>query len=220
VSGQAGLLTFLGLTSTDRAKTFRDAADTILELGGSYTPTGTWTSLTMVTPVLGTPTSGVMTNVTGTADGLTAGDVTRNHAVYAGASPPTVDVGMFVIAKTGVDLKTAATTTVFTVPASRTFVCAGVHAVVTAVTGAGAGTQTFQIKESSASRVMSAASASASHTPTANQSVYVEDSIPTSGFTVASTCAAGNSVQVVVSTSHAGSTTVTGTIFVEGYYIA
>ena len=33
---------------------------------------------TLVTPVLGTPTSGVMTNVTGTAAGLTAGNVTTN----------------------------------------------------------------------------------------------------------------------------------------------
>lgn len=76
ISGQTGLLTFTGLTSTNRAKIVRDAADTILELGGSYTPTGTWTSLTMVTPVLGTPTSGVLTNCTGTAAGLTAGAAT------------------------------------------------------------------------------------------------------------------------------------------------
>ena len=62
VSGQTGLMTVTGLTSTNRAKTVRDAADTILELGGSYTPTGTWTSLTMVTPVLGTPSSGTLTN--------------------------------------------------------------------------------------------------------------------------------------------------------------
>ncbi len=36
----------------------------MLELGGSYTPSGTWTSLTMVTPVLGTPTSGNLANCT------------------------------------------------------------------------------------------------------------------------------------------------------------
>jgi hypothetical protein len=65
ISGQTGLLTFTGLASTNRAKTVRDAADTVLELGGSYTPTGTWTSLTMVTPVLGTPTSGTLNNCTG-----------------------------------------------------------------------------------------------------------------------------------------------------------
>src|SRR5579862_4084840 len=73
ISGQTGLLTFTGLASTNRAKTVRDAADTILELGGNYTPTGTWTSLTMVTTVLGTPTSGTLTNCSGTAASLTAG---------------------------------------------------------------------------------------------------------------------------------------------------
>ena len=36
------------------------------------------TSPTLVTPVLGTPTSGVLTNCTGTASGLTAGNVTTN----------------------------------------------------------------------------------------------------------------------------------------------
>jgi len=34
--------------------------------------------MVMVTPVLGTPTSGVLTNCTGTASGLTAGNVTTN----------------------------------------------------------------------------------------------------------------------------------------------
>lgn len=73
VSGQTGLMTVTGLASTNRAKTVRDAADTILELGGSYTPTGTWTSLTMVTPVLGTPTSGTLTNCTALpVSGITA----------------------------------------------------------------------------------------------------------------------------------------------------
>ena len=36
------------------------------------------TSPTLVTPALGTPASGVMTSVTGTASGLTAGNVTTN----------------------------------------------------------------------------------------------------------------------------------------------
>jgi hypothetical protein len=64
VSGQTGLLTFTGITSTSRAKTVRNAADTILELGGSYTPTGSWTSMTLVTPALGTPASGNLANCT------------------------------------------------------------------------------------------------------------------------------------------------------------
>lgn len=47
------------------------------------TPTGTGgfvrqTSPTLITPLLGTPTSGVATNLTGTAAGLTAGHVTTN----------------------------------------------------------------------------------------------------------------------------------------------
>lgn len=76
VSGQTGLMTVTGLASTNRIKTVRDAADTFLELGGSYTPTGTWTSMTMVTPALGTPASGIATNLTGTAANLTAGKAT------------------------------------------------------------------------------------------------------------------------------------------------
>lgn len=64
VSGQTGLVTVTGLASTNRVKTVRDAADTLLELGGSYTPSGTWTSMTLVTPALGTPASGVLTNTT------------------------------------------------------------------------------------------------------------------------------------------------------------
>lgn len=73
IAGQTGLLTFTGITSSNRAKTVRDAADTLLELGGSYTPTGTWTSMTLVTPALGTPASGTLTNCSGTAKNLTAG---------------------------------------------------------------------------------------------------------------------------------------------------
>ena len=67
ISGQTGLMTVTGLTTVNRVKTVRDAADTILELGGSYTPTGTWTSMTLVTPALGTPSALVGTNITGTA---------------------------------------------------------------------------------------------------------------------------------------------------------
>jgi len=81
ISGQTALLTITGLTSTNRTKTVRDATDIILELGGSYSPSGTWTSITLVTPVLGTPTSGNLANcvfptlnqnTSGTAAGLSA----------------------------------------------------------------------------------------------------------------------------------------------------
>lgn len=60
ISGQTALLTFTGLTSTNRVKTVRDAADTLLELGGSYTPTGTWnwTSASVTWPTFDQSTTG------------------------------------------------------------------------------------------------------------------------------------------------------------------
>lgn len=87
ISGQTGLLTVTGLTSTNRIKTVRDAADTILELGGSYTPTGTWTSLTLVTPALGTPASGVATNLTSLpAANLLIGSQATGDLLYASST--------------------------------------------------------------------------------------------------------------------------------------
>lgn len=62
--------------------------------GWAVTPTGTGavvraTSPTLVTPALGTPSSGVATNITGTAAGLTAGHVTTN----ANLTGPITSVG-------------------------------------------------------------------------------------------------------------------------------
>ncbi len=143
--------------------------------------------------------------------------VTRNRTVYAGASPPTVDVGFFTVAIAGVDLKTAGTTTIFTVPTGRTFFCTNSYAIVTAVNTGGSGTEQYSIKESSSSRVMSSSGgASAAHTPVAGQTTYVQANV--SGQSPYSSCTAGNIVQVVVVTSHAGSTGVTGTVYVTGFY--
>lgn len=86
VSGQTGLVTVTGLASTSRVKTVRDAADTLLELGGSYTPTGTWTNMTLVTPALGTPSALVLTNATGlpaAAMPALTGDVTTSAGAVA-----------------------------------------------------------------------------------------------------------------------------------------
>ena len=60
ISGQTGLLTFTGLTTVNRTLTVRDAADTLLELGGSYTPTGTWnwTSASVTWPTFNQNTTG------------------------------------------------------------------------------------------------------------------------------------------------------------------
>ena len=60
----------LSLTSADLKSLVSD------ETGSGALVFGT--SPTLVTPLLGTPTSGVATNLTGTASGLTAGNVTTN----------------------------------------------------------------------------------------------------------------------------------------------
>jgi hypothetical protein len=63
-----GLMTVTGMgTGTTRAKTVRDANDTFLELGGSYTPTGTWNWQTAVVswPTFNQNTSGSSASCTG-----------------------------------------------------------------------------------------------------------------------------------------------------------
>ncbi len=219
ISGQTGLLTFLGLTSTNRAKTIRDAADTILELGGSYTPTGTFTNLTMVTPVLGTPASGVLTNCTGTADGLTAGDVTRNHATYAAASPPTVDVGTFTIVKTGVDFKTNAVTDIFTVPSGRTFLCHYAYMIPTTVSGGLAVAAVWLIRESGANQAMTSNNAMGSQAPLTTIAHGQVGTAASGNVTNPQVCAAAAKVQFNLTTAWTTSTTVTGSVFVVGQYI-
>lgn len=67
----AGVATFLATPSTANF-----AAAVTGETGTGAVVFGT--SPTLVTPLLGTPTSGVLTNCTGTAAGLTAGTVTTN----------------------------------------------------------------------------------------------------------------------------------------------
>jgi hypothetical protein len=67
-TGTTGLLTVVGMgTGTTRAKTVRDANDTILELGGSYTPTGIWTSLRLNEDVQLTATSTKLNYLTSAA---------------------------------------------------------------------------------------------------------------------------------------------------------
>ncbi len=136
--------------------------------------------------------------------------------VYSSTSPPTVDVGLFTIAKTGVNLKAAGTTTIFTVPASRSFKLTGAFITVTAVTSPGLGTQNMQIKESGASGVMSIAMTSSGQSPAVGTAFVV--ALNTNGSQPYIDCAAGNSVQAVITTSQAGSTAVTGTVYVTGFY--
>jgi hypothetical protein len=85
VAGQSGLLTFTGITSTNRILTVRDAADTILELGGSYTPTGTWTWTSCSSCVWPTFNQ----NTTGTSGGLSGSPaITVSSCTGCGGGTP------------------------------------------------------------------------------------------------------------------------------------
>lgn len=118
LSPSAGQISFTGSTAP-RAKTIRDAADTILELGGSYTPTGTWTSMTLVTPALGTPASGTLTNCTGlpiaglsasTSTALGVGSIELGHA----SDTTIARVSAGVISVEGATVPTLTSTNAFT----------------------------------------------------------------------------------------------------------
>ncbi len=140
--------------------------------------------------------------------------------VYPSTSPPGSDVGMFTISLTGVDLKTAATTNIFTVPTSRSFIGISCVAQVTSVTSGGSGSLASpKLQESGAGRTMIAGSTSGAITPVANQTVYAFGNIPTA-TTSTSNCTAGNKVQLVIAASNSGSNAVAGTVDVTGYYSA
>ena len=98
ISGQTGLLSFTGLTSTNRIKTVRDAADTLLELGGSYTPTGTWnwTSATATWPTFNQNTTGNAGTVT-TAASTTNSSYSVLSAASASGSQAPATVASFTI---------------------------------------------------------------------------------------------------------------------------
>jgi hypothetical protein len=89
-----GYLTFTGPTTATRTKTLRDASDTILELGGSYTPTGTWNwgTATVTWPTFNQNTSGTSAGLSGTPN-ITVGTIS------AGASGFAVDADGDVTAK-------------------------------------------------------------------------------------------------------------------------
>jgi hypothetical protein len=91
------------------------------------------TSPTLVTPALGTPASGVMTNVTGTAAGLTAGNVTTN----ANLTGMVTSIGNATTVVTNANL-TGAVTSVGNATSLGSFTSANLAAALTDETGAGA----------------------------------------------------------------------------------
>ena len=102
VVGQTGLFTVTGITTTNRTKTVRDADDTLLELGGSYTPTGTWnwTTATATWPTFNQNTTGsagsvvnavTFTNTGGGAAGTTFNGSTAVTIDYSTVGAPKAD---------------------------------------------------------------------------------------------------------------------------------
>ncbi len=138
--------------------------------------------------------------------------------IYASASPPTIDIGIFTIVKTGVNFQTNNTTDIFTVPAGRAFVCDYARLIPTSISSGAAIAIVWKIIESGASAVMTIAGTAANTSPSLVK-VWCSagTTLPASNgpFTI---CAAGNKVQFNGTTMWTTSTTVTGSVFVTGFY--
>ncbi len=183
------------------------------------------TSATFITPLLGTPTSGDLRNCSAATDSVAGVMSSADHttltslstATATGVAPAFTGVGVPVTGfKSGIDLKTNATTDIFTVPTSRVFVCTSAIVIPTTVTASTATTFTFKIQESGASGAMTTAVAAA-NIAAATTKFWSQNSVQNATGPYF-TCAAGNKVQLVISAGAAG-TTVTGSVFVFGYYI-
>ena len=91
-SSSTGQMSITGPSAgTTRSKTIRDADDTILELGGNYTPTGTWNwaSITGTWPTFNQNTTGTAANVTGTSN-ATLTSLSALTSVGTGSSTLTI----------------------------------------------------------------------------------------------------------------------------------
>lgn len=177
---------------------------------------------TFVTPLLGTPTSGNLANCTAAADGVTGVMTGTDHTTFStvkgqasGVAPVTANYMPCIGFISGADLKTNATLDIFTVPAGKNFVPTSATAVVTAVTAGAAVSFVYKIIESGASGQMLAASAQGSTTPVIGKVYISQNNTANSGVY----CPAAAKVQASITTGFTTSTTVTGTIAVNGYYV-
>ncbi len=139
--------------------------------------------------------------------------------VYAAASPPVVDVGIFTIVKTGIDFKTNAVTDIFTVPAGRTFICNYAYIVITAVTAGAAVAVVWAIRESGGSLAMTSATAMGSQAPLTTVAHSQVGAAGAGNAANPGLCAAAAKVQFNLTTAWTTSTTVTGNVFVVGTYV-
>jgi hypothetical protein len=195
-----------------------------------YTGTGTGnfvraTSPTLVTPVLGTPASGDGRNMSAATDSVTGEMSAADHTTFTslsaatatGVAPAFVAVGLPVVAfKSGVNFQANGTTDIFTVPTSRTFVVRDAWIIPTSITSGANIAIVWKIIESGASGAMTAATASTSTSPLTTKAWPQYAALANSGPFVM--CAAGNKVQFSITTAWTTSTTVTGNVFVFGFY--
>ena len=99
--------------SASRVYTLPDAggAANVMLDAGAYTVTGTWTGVTLVTPALGTPASGVLTNCTGLPAASVTGTLGPTHGGTGVASYSTGDIIYASAANTLAALATSASAT-------------------------------------------------------------------------------------------------------------
>jgi hypothetical protein len=197
------LNTWAGITPAANVGTFLTTPSSANLAAAMTDETGTGSCVFATSPALTTPT------------GIDVSDI--GNAEWTTGTASTVPKGVpFVVFVSGVNLKAAATTTVFTVPAAKNFMLTSVQVAVTAVTAGGAGTLTAKIRDTTNSKDLTQAAASASQTPVANVTSYPITN--TTGGGTYQFAPASAVIGVVVSTSNAGSTAVTGTVFVTGFY--
>ena len=187
---------------------------------GVTTQTGTGanvqaTSPSLVTPILGTPTSGALTNCTNY-------DISKltNTTAATGVAPVAPLYQPFVAQLTGLSL--AATnstgTAIFTIPSTGgigRYCLIAASAVVTSVTGGATGALTWNIRDTTNNVVLSSATASAATTPVVG-SAYFQNVGGGQGPAKLPPSGANIGAQITVANT---STTCVATIYIVGYYL-
>lgn len=135
LAGGSDFVQFTGPTSSTKVKTLRDAADTILELGGSYTPSGTWTNMTLVNPALGTPASGNASNLTSLTASNITGSTTAGRNILSLTNPSAISF-VKIAADNSVSTRTPAQVlSDIGAQASGSYAASGANSDITALSG-------------------------------------------------------------------------------------
>jgi hypothetical protein len=195
--------TWAGITPGANIGTFLATPSSANLAAAMTNESGTGANVFATSPALTTPT------------GIDVSDI--GNAEWTTGTASTIPKGVpFTVFKTGIDLKTGGTYAIFTVPSGKNFMLQSVQVEVTAVTSGGAGTLTAQIKDTTNNHNLTQSAASASQTPVANVTSYPITN--TTGGGTHAFAPASADIGIFVSVSNAGSTAVTGTVFINGFY--